>query len=256
MALGDLAGRCRVNVRDPKAQAECDRCGLWWPLDRLRWQFQWGGAALFNENFLVCPRCLDTPFEQYRSLILPPDPVPRPNPRRSPDITPIAPSTTPENQGFTGYVFGAPGLGVYPMTPASVLAAVAQASGVPTPTNPAPFFKATTITPTNQTLSLVQSNPLRNFFLIYNPWQSQVQFSFGTAVWGVSTNLILGPGEAYFWATAQGLQPTFTGPMTLIGLTPGAQVWTWEAASQNELVTEGTGIVIETEGGQPIVLEG
>lgn len=49
--------------------------------DRLQWQFQWQGPKLTNIRILVCEYCLDTPQEQLRTIILPPDPVPIQNPR-------------------------------------------------------------------------------------------------------------------------------------------------------------------------------
>jgi len=89
MALGDYAGRARVNRRSPSAQGECDRCGFVYQLDRLSKQFQWQGAALQYTGYIVCPSCLDIPFEQYKVLILPPDPVPRVDPRPSYNVTPM-----------------------------------------------------------------------------------------------------------------------------------------------------------------------
>lgn len=43
--------------------------------DHLKWQFQWAGARLINQRILVCQTCYDTPQEQLRTIILPPDPV-------------------------------------------------------------------------------------------------------------------------------------------------------------------------------------
>ena len=42
----------------------------------LRYQHEWAGFVLVNKRTLVCPKCLDTPNETLRSLILPPDPLP------------------------------------------------------------------------------------------------------------------------------------------------------------------------------------
>lgn len=74
-------GRASVNSASPRAWATCDRCGLNYNLEDLKWQFQWIGAQLQNLNWLVCDTCLDKPAEFLKSIILPPDPVPVSNPR-------------------------------------------------------------------------------------------------------------------------------------------------------------------------------
>jgi hypothetical protein len=70
-------GRARVNARSPSAQGVCDRCGFWYNLRDLRWQWDWSGPELRNKRILVCTNtCLDVPQEQLRVLLLPPDPLP------------------------------------------------------------------------------------------------------------------------------------------------------------------------------------
>ena len=129
------SGRARISVRRPRAIGECDRCGFWKSLDDLRPQYQWGGNQLIDTGLLVCSdTCLDVPQPQFRSPILPPDPVPRVRPRPSPNTTfapntggtgnafimgqsllggpntlgaPVNPlPTSPENQGFSVYILG------------------------------------------------------------------------------------------------------------------------------------------------------
>lgn len=227
MALGDLSGRARVDVRNPSAQGVCDRCGFRFQLDALQFQFEWAGATLFNTQYLVCKKCLDRPNEQNRVLILPPDPVPRQNPRQDNQVTPPYPAVSPGNQGFTQYVLGVPTQGNYPTVKADVLAQVASLSGVPTPGGI--IDRSITITPSNTTLPLLSANPARTWMLLYNPVVPQAQISMSVALWGVSTNFILGPGEALFWATAQNLGPVYQGAMTIIGLTTPLPFWAWEA---------------------------
>lgn len=227
MALGDIAGRARVSLRNPSAMGECDRCGFWYQLDRLQRQFQWAGPALVNTGYLVCKHCLDIPQDQDRTLILPPDPVPRVNPRPSFDVTAIAPATSPQNQGFSAYLLGAPLPSDYPTTKAEVLAQVASLSGVPTPGGIVDH--SITITTPNITRSLLASNPARTWMLFYNPAVPQVQISKVTTVWGAITNLSIGPGEAMFWANAQNLAPVYTGAMTGVGLIAPMPFWIWEA---------------------------
>lgn len=74
-------GRAQVSTRNPRAFAICDRCGFLYNHDQLQWQFQWGGASLFNKRILVCSDCNDVPQQQLRAIVLPQDPVPTPNPR-------------------------------------------------------------------------------------------------------------------------------------------------------------------------------
>jgi hypothetical protein len=50
-------------------------------LNALARQFAWRGAALSDTGYLVCPKCMDVPSQQYRTIILPGDPYPRVNPR-------------------------------------------------------------------------------------------------------------------------------------------------------------------------------
>ena len=41
--------------------------------------------------------------------------------------------------------------------------------------------------------------------------------------------MMTGPGECWFWATAQQAGAVWQGAMTVIGLNVGAPVWAWEA---------------------------
>lgn len=69
--------KARVNPQNPEAFAQCDRCGDWRNRSDLTWQMQWTGTHLYNTGALVChDRCYDIPFEQLRTIILPPDPPP------------------------------------------------------------------------------------------------------------------------------------------------------------------------------------
>jgi hypothetical protein len=81
MAYASKAGRARVSIRNPQAQAVCDRCGIWYNHVDLKWQFDWAGASLINKRILVCDSCYDDPQQQLRAITLPADPVPIINPR-------------------------------------------------------------------------------------------------------------------------------------------------------------------------------
>lgn len=74
-------GRAQVSTRNPRAFAICDRCGFLYNHDQLQWQYQWGGASLYNKRILVCNECNDVPQQQLRAIVVPADPVPIQNPR-------------------------------------------------------------------------------------------------------------------------------------------------------------------------------
>ncbi len=74
-------GRARVNPTNPVSFAVCDRCGDWYNIGSLNWQYQWAGPNLQNLRLLVCKSCLDVPQPQLKPRILPPDPMPTLNAR-------------------------------------------------------------------------------------------------------------------------------------------------------------------------------
>lgn len=74
-------GRAQVDPTHPESFGVCDRCGFWWNLNRLRYQFEWSGTQLYNTRLRVCPPCTDVPFVFRRAQIFPPDPVPVNDPR-------------------------------------------------------------------------------------------------------------------------------------------------------------------------------
>lgn len=69
-------GKADVDPDDPRAFAVCDRCGIWDNLYKLNWQMEWNAASLYNKRLLVCNSCLDKPNDQFRVIVLPPDPLP------------------------------------------------------------------------------------------------------------------------------------------------------------------------------------
>ena len=69
-------GRAHVDPSNPHAFAICDRCGFLYNHVQLNWQYQWVGPQMQNLRLLVCSTCMDTPQEQLRTIILPPDPLP------------------------------------------------------------------------------------------------------------------------------------------------------------------------------------
>lgn len=62
----------------------CDRCGIWYNLVTLHWQYEFAGRGLYNTHYLFCQRCLDTPQPQLKARIIPADPRPKLNARVEP----------------------------------------------------------------------------------------------------------------------------------------------------------------------------
>lgn len=263
------SGRGRISMRRPQGLAECDRCSGWHNHADMIRQYQWAGNKLIDTGLLVGRDCLDRPQDQFRSLILPPDPYPLINPRPSPNITgvPIIGQplpTSPDNEGFTQFIVSGSLAPFYPTTKAGVLAAIASISGIPTPTQL--FDRSVTLTTQNRAFPLMGTQPGRGWVLIYNPTNPQAQVTLSnptgpplpiasaTATWGTRTNLILGPGEAYFWATSQGLAPCYEGAMAAIGLLPGMPFWAWESGYPNLWLTDDSGNLITDDYGQAIPL--
>lgn len=81
MAYASRVGRASTSPRNPLATGVCDRCGIWYDLVNLRFQYIWAGPTLQRINLRVCPTCLDVPQEQNRSIRLPADPKPQYQPR-------------------------------------------------------------------------------------------------------------------------------------------------------------------------------
>lgn len=65
----------------PEAWGICDRCGFRYFRKELHFQFDWRGNSLVNIRLLVCRPCTDVPNENFRPIIVGPDPVPIKDPR-------------------------------------------------------------------------------------------------------------------------------------------------------------------------------
>jgi hypothetical protein len=61
-----------------------DQSGFITNQKKLNWQFQWAGTQLINLRLLVHQDFLDTPQEQLRTILIPPDPPPLFNARPEP----------------------------------------------------------------------------------------------------------------------------------------------------------------------------
>lgn len=84
MGYASKAGRATANSTSPRAFAVCDRCGMWYNHQDLRWQYDYRGRSLQNIRILVCETCYDTPQPQLKPRIIPPDPIPIQNARTEP----------------------------------------------------------------------------------------------------------------------------------------------------------------------------
>lgn len=76
MAYASKEGRARIDSRSPSAAGQCDRCGFLYSFSHLRWQMDYSGAGIYNKRILVCEKCYDTPQQQLKVIVIPPDPLP------------------------------------------------------------------------------------------------------------------------------------------------------------------------------------
>ena len=218
MAHGDIQGSAYTDPRRPRAKAVCDYCGEWYLLSRLNKQMEFFGPTLKWTGFLVCSHCLDTPQDQLRPIILPPDPLPVVNPRQE-NLTNdyrVAP--------FTQYLLYQPNQ-AGDASKAEVLAAAATASGIPTPG--AIVDQSGSLAAGNTGQTIMAANPTRTWVLIYSPPVPALQVAVGAVLWGTASNLILGPGEAIL-SSGSGTAPV--GAISGIGLIPGMPYYAWEAS--------------------------
>jgi hypothetical protein len=300
---------------------ECDLTGFWYPLAQMRRKFEWAGNTLVDTGLLVGPDQLDKPQDQYRSIILPPDPRPVNNPRPSPNVTGYGPvyseidrpfgteefgthgyqttrrlnitgETTPGNWGLTQLIVGGASIPPYvPLKKYEVLEKVSAISGIPIPNQL--IDRSVMIAKQNESVFVMTTQPSRGWFMIYNPVNPQAQtrmsevtppqspggpfidgspygvhgYGMGgyatlpkrtepssfVVTWGDINNLIIGPGEAFFCSSQQGLGPCYQGAVAVIGLLPGKEFWAWESgAPQFIWLTDDYGNLITDDYGQSI----
>jgi hypothetical protein len=163
-------------------------------------------------------------------------------------------STSPENLGFTQLVLdGAPFPGQYPTDKAGALSSVAAQSGISTPAQV--FDRSVASLAGRTSVNIMGTQPARGWLLLYNPVAMQAQVALSTtAAWGTKTNLILGPGEAYYWSANQLLAPVWTGAVSVIGLFAGMPFYAWESPGAVAIETDEFGVPITDEFGQWIPL--
>ena len=81
MANWRYHSKASIDPYSPRAHGTCDRCSQIVTHSTLKWEMEYRGIALMRTGFLVCPRCLDVPYQGNRPIIIPADPVPIQNPR-------------------------------------------------------------------------------------------------------------------------------------------------------------------------------
>lgn len=84
MANWRFKGRSNPQPYASRARGVCDRCQFVWDHFKLQWEMEYRGNSLMRTGFLVCPPCLDVPYQGRRPVLLPADPVPILNPRTEP----------------------------------------------------------------------------------------------------------------------------------------------------------------------------
>ena len=100
MANWRYHGKAKIDAYAPQGVGCCDRCQVKYNLNALKWEMEYRGNNLMKTGFLVCQSCLDVPYQGYRPIILPADPVPLQNPRTEPlliEENSAAPSNTAAN---------------------------------------------------------------------------------------------------------------------------------------------------------------
>lgn len=81
MGYASRSGHAITNPHAPRAFGVCDRCGRWWNLHRLGYQYEWQGTKLINTRKRICFECKDIANPQMKARLAPPDPVPVYDPR-------------------------------------------------------------------------------------------------------------------------------------------------------------------------------
>lgn len=229
MGFADIHGRARVSTTASSGFASCDYCGQLWNLVDLRPQMEWYGTSLTDTGFKACRICISKPQDQLRPIILPPDPIPLMQPR------PEYYSTEIGLEGFTQYTLTP--TDDPPQVKSDVLGQIAADSGIATPV--VVTDRSGMIAGVNVAQQVMAANPARTWLLLYDPDAAQLGISKGTASFGafsviqpigtLATTIVLGAGEALFWATAQGLGTVYQGAVSAVGMLAGRSFYAWEA---------------------------
>lgn len=78
--------RTTLDIDRPDPWSTSDRGGWVGDHSQMRWQFVWAGSQIINTGLLVFEDEYDIPNEQFRTLVLPPDPDPLMNARPEPYV--------------------------------------------------------------------------------------------------------------------------------------------------------------------------
>lgn len=220
MGLGDIHGRASVDRSAPSAFGICDGCGFVYNLVDLHMQMEYRGLSLMSTGFRVCASCTDRPQAQFKPVILPtPDPKPVINPRTE------SYAMDDGFQGFTQYL-------MQPTNPpetvkATVLANIATISGIDTPAVTTDWSGSISVGSVSQ--QIMALNAARTWLVIYNPAVPVLGIAFGTASFGSSLTIQIGPGTALFWANEQGGAVVNPAAIEVVGYLAGQPFYAWEA---------------------------
>ena len=100
MANWRYHSKLRVDAYNPAGRGTCDRCSQIRNHSDLIWEMEYRGNSLMRTGFLVCSHCLDVPYQGWRPILLPADPVPLLNVRTEPlliEENSTAPSNSAQN---------------------------------------------------------------------------------------------------------------------------------------------------------------
>lgn len=100
MANWRYHSKARIDAYKPEGHGTCDRCSQIVTKADMIWEMEYRGNSLMRTGFLVCSTCLDKPYEGWRPILLPADPVPLLNSRTEPFLieeNSVAPSNTVNN---------------------------------------------------------------------------------------------------------------------------------------------------------------
>lgn len=191
----------------------------------------WTGDALIDQGYRVCPSCWSKPQEQFRTPILPLDPVPIDNPR--PEVAIL-------NQNLNGFtqIVGPQGTSLQqpiiteldPTNPftakAQLLASAATGWGLP---QPSLTDRSGSIAISGVPVLIAAANPSRKYLLAYNPASAGFGIAQGSPILGSPGTVIVGTGSALLQNTlATPPSAIWQGAVYALGLMPGAPLWVWE----------------------------
>lgn len=238
-------GHAKTDPRNPSAYGISDRSGFQHNLRDLVWEMEWRGPRLMRTGFLVSKRDLDVPQQQLRPRILPPDPVPIPNPRPEQYAFEVG------LQGFTLLTIDPPAFPsatpyfFYPK--AYVLDQVTQVSGI----TPPPLSDYSGIIAASQVSQpMIPAFNTRTYMLIFNPVDLPIAVSFTVAAFNLTTSIVVSTGQALLWSSTQNVDISIN-PVSVAGFQVGQIYYAWASLGTTGLVNDGGVLQLDDTTGYP-----